>query len=162
VIAAALAAVPAEATVVLAESTSVSALQTNAYLFSAPGAGTLDVQLDDLDFSAPLDTLMASVNSPSAVLGSLSLPNDNLLISINGPLQLSAFVTAQAGGPLDLGAYSLEVTFTAAGTPVPLPAAGLLLGGGAGLLGSIGWRWRRRADTHPEVPVRNESVMCAV
>jgi hypothetical protein len=153
-LAAAVTGAPAHGSVVLAESATVYAQQTNNYSFSAPGAGTLDVTLTDLDFSEPLSSLGMSLSSASTTLGTLST-GGSFLVPITGPLALSAFVTADANpaGPLDLGGYSLNISFTPLSSPVPLPAAGFLFLGGVGLLASMAWSKREAA--------RNESVMCS-
>jgi hypothetical protein len=127
----------------LQQSTLVINQQSNVYTFTAPGPGTLSVQLEDILWPTPLQSLSASIDSPGNVLGSLSAGTLNLTISQAGTYY--ADVTSQAGGPLDLGLYSMQVEFYPQGTPVPmpLPAALVLLCGGLGVLGGLRLWWRR-------------------
>jgi hypothetical protein len=156
-------AVAAPATVtaetLLSVSTMVAGTNAEVYSFDAPSAGTLNVQLTDLGWPSRLASLNSTIYSSSTALGSLSAAGD-LSIQLSGPIDLSAFVSAQAQGALDLGLYSLDVTFSPSASPVPLPPAGLLLTGGMGLLATLGWRWRRREGEPPRA--RHESVMCDV
>jgi len=143
----------------LAVSAQVAGANSEVYNFDAPAAGTLNVQLTDLGWPSRLSSLSSTIYSSTTGLGSLSAAGD-LSIQLTGPLDLSAFVSAQAQGALDMGLYSLDVTFTPTASPVPLPSAGLLLTGGMGLLATLGWRWRRREGEPPRA--RHESVMCDV
>jgi hypothetical protein len=139
---------PAGASTVLSTTTEVFGSATAVYSFDAPSAGTLNVQLTDLGWPTRLASLTATIYSPLSSLGSLSAAGD-LTVLLSGPSDLSAFISAQAQGALNLGLYSLDITFSPSTSPVPLPSPGLLLTCGVGILGTIGWRWRRREEGAP-------------
>jgi hypothetical protein len=143
---------PISAASLLEESTLVINQQSNVYAFTAPGAGTLTVQLDDIVWPTALTNLGLSINSPSSVLGSMSVDGSmNITVSHAGTYY--ANVSGQAGGPFDIGLYSLQVDFTPAGTPVPLPGAIVLLLGGLGLLGGLRLaRWQPEAEGAAALP----------
>jgi hypothetical protein len=61
-----------------------------------------------------------------------------------------ADIVATAGGPLDLGVYSLSIKFVSATTPVPLPSAAWLLLAGLGAL--LAW-WRLEPGRLPRSPI---------
>lgn len=135
----------------LQQSTLVINQQSNVYAVTAPGAGTLTVQLEDILWPTALQSLSASIDSPGNVLGSLSASG---YLSLNIPSEGTYYadVTSQAGALLDIGVYSLQINFYPQGTPVPLPAALGLLLSGLVMLGGARFVWRR---------MRNESFMCA-
>jgi hypothetical protein len=136
--------------VLLTQSTLVINQQSDVYDFTAPGPGTLTVQLEDLTWPDPLSSLMFSLDSPRSVLGWVASAGElSLSIAHGGSYFLD--VTGSAGGALDLGLYSVQVDFYPQGTPVPLPAALVLMLSGLGVLG--GARLLR---------MRNESFMYAV
>jgi len=139
---------PAAASTVLSTTTEVFGSATAVYSFDTPSAGTLNVQLTDVGWPTRLASLSSTIYSSTASLGSLSAAGD-LTLLLSGPSDLSAFVSAQAQGALNLGLYSLDITFSPSTSPVPLPSAGLLLTCGVGILGTIGWRWRRREEGGP-------------
>jgi hypothetical protein len=140
----------------LSTSTLVENSNSSTYTFDAPAAGTLDISLVNVAWPDRLASLTSSVFTATSVLGSLELGassnSGDLEFTISGPEAISAFVTARAQGALNLGLYSLDVTFLPAVVPVPLPAGGLLLL--AGLLG-VALGFGRQS------PPRNESVMSA-
>jgi hypothetical protein len=113
----------------LQQSTLVVNQQSNVYAFTAPGPGTLTVFLDDIAWPTQLESLTASIDAPGVVLGSMST-GGYLPVQVANAGTYYADVTGLAGGPLDIGVYSLQVDWYAENTPVPLPEAlGLLLGG---------------------------------
>jgi hypothetical protein len=130
----------------LQQSTLVINEQSNLYSFSAPGPGTIYVALQDVLWPAPLARLGMSVNSPSGVLGTVNVAGElDLTLSKGGSYYVD--VSGQAGGPLDIGLYSVSVNFVPQGA-VPLPGTlALLLGGLLALGGVRSWC------------MRNESVM---
>ena len=122
------------------QTTLVFGQQTNLYSFDTTGAGTLSISLKDWDFPVALQQFTASILSQDQVLGSLD-PSASGDWQFSVPIQsagpFDAFVAAQAGtfDGLQLGAYSMSITFTP--SPVPLPPALDLLLGGVGLLGAV-------------------------
>jgi hypothetical protein len=116
--------------VLLSQSTLVINQQSDVYDFTAPGPGTLTVQLEDLTWPDPLSSLMFSLDSARSVLGWVASAGELTLSMAHGGSYF-VDVTGVAGGALDLGLYSLQVDWT----PVPLPAALVLMLSGLGILG---------------------------
>ncbi len=138
----------------LQQSTLVINQQSNSYAVTAPGPGTLMVQLSDVEWPTLLQSLNLSVDSPTQVLGSLAVTGGLDLTLASGGTYY-ADVTGQASAPLDVGVYSLEVQFLPQGaTAVALPASLILLLSGIATLGAF-----RIAS--PRAGTRNESVTCA-
>ena len=137
---------PAAADMVTAEnlvsqSTLVINQQSNVYSFTAPGPGTVYVALQDIFWPAPLSSLNMSVNSPSSVLGTINVAGElDLTLASGGTYSLN--VSGTAGGPLDVGLYSVSVNFVPQGA-VPLPGTLALLVGGLLALGGVRWWWMR-------------------
>lgn len=97
---------------------------------TAPGAGSIDVSLTDIGWPTVLQSLSFTVSSdPTTLLA----PRSSLVpdvFDVTGPEALYAHISAVAGslgipGLPNLGAFSLEITYSPA--TVPLPAAGWLL-----------------------------------
>ena len=145
-------------TMLKAATTLVSGTSADTYSFTTNSSGTVTAQIASVPWPVPLSALSFSATTASNTLSSWSS---------TGPLSATpqvetfqvgagtyfAHVMATAGaGPLDLGLYSLMLTFTP--SAVPLPAAGGMLL--FGLLVLFGLRGTLRA---PEG--RNESVMSA-
>lgn len=120
-------------TVLLSDTTLVSGSQSSTFSFQAPGSGTLSLQLTDIDWPQALSSLSVTAGNGQQLLASWmdngSQSTGSLSFQVTSG-QYFADVLADAGGALDLGAYSLSVQFTPAASPVPLPASGLLLLGG--------------------------------
>lgn len=135
----------------LQQSTMVVNQQSNVYSFTAPAAGTLTVQFTDTDWPTALQSINLSIDSPSKVLGSLAVVG-GLDLALSGGGTYYADISAQAGGGLDIGVYSLQVEFIPQGAAVPLPAALGLLLSGLVLVGGV-----RLVSAR----MRNESVTCA-
>jgi len=142
--------------VVLAESgLLIGQSETETFSFSTPSAGTLDVQLADLDWPSPLANLTLSITSADQVLGTLTGSGDRDF-TIGSAGVYYAHLTGQTTGSLDLGSYGLIGLFDAAGVaPVPLPASVTLLLGG---LAATAWSLRRRRGRFDSLP-RNQNVM---
>ena len=130
----------ARADSVLVSSTSlVSASQSTVYQFQAPGPGTVSVQIVNLDWPQPLSSLSFMAATSSQILTSWSDPasqgSANLTFQVTSSGTYFADVIATAGGPLDLGLYSLCIKFTPPTPAVPLPASwGMLAAGLVALL----------------------------
>lgn len=127
--------------------------QTNLYAFQTDSAGTLSISLKDWDFPVPLQAVTASIMANDQVLGSWD-PSDAAGWQFELPLSsggtFDAFVAAQAGTfeGMQLGAYTMILSFSPTST-VPLPPALDLLLGGMGLLGAVSLveRISRRRNT---------------
>jgi hypothetical protein len=127
---------------VLADTTLVSGSASNVFTFQASGPGVATVELTNIAWPQTLSSLSFLAASPSEVLSSWSDPpvagttTQTLSFLVPSGGTYFADVTATAGGALDLGVYSLSISFTP--NAVPLPASGRLLLGalllGAGLL----------------------------
>ncbi|GAC1453493.1 MAG: hypothetical protein PVSMB6_08010 [Steroidobacteraceae bacterium] len=133
---------PVPAAVLLQQSTLVANQQSNVYAFTAPGPGTLTINLADVPWLAPLSSLGFSVDSTQNVLGTMSGPGQ-LTVNVSQAGTYYADVTGQAGGPLDLGVYSLQVGFQPQAAPVPLPDTILLTLCGLAMLGGLQLLWTR-------------------
>jgi hypothetical protein len=122
--------------------TLVSGTQTNLYEFSAPGAGTLTVRLNDMTWPERLKGLNCQLLSPTSVLGTIS-SGDAVNFSIGEAGNFAANVFAIAGNTLglDLGSFSLSISYTAGAPTVPLPAAVWALFTGLGVLALARVRW---------------------
>lgn len=140
--------------VVLAESgLVVGASQTQTFSFTTPSAGTLDVQLADLDWPSPLANLALDITSDSQVIGTLS-GSGARDFTIGSAGVYYAHLTGQTTGSLDLGAYGLIAYFDSAAS-VPLPASVTLLLGG---LIATAWSLRRRRAP-ADCLLRNQNVI---
>jgi hypothetical protein len=146
-------------TMLKAATTLVSGTSADSYSFVAPSSGTVTAEISSVPWPVPLSALSFSATTASNLLPGSSW-------SSTGPVSAPQFETFQVGagtyfahvmatagaGPLDLGLYSLLVTFTPSAVPLPA-AAGMLL---FGLLVLFGLRGTLRAPDG-----RNESVMSA-
>jgi len=138
-------------TVLVSDTTLVTGSESQVFSFNAPGPGTVSVQLTNLDWPQALSSLSFVATTANNVLSSWSNsasapgPQD-LTFQIRGPGTYFADVMATAGGPLDLGLYSLSLSFTPAGSAVvPVPSSGgLLLVGSAALIGLLRWARAKR------------------
>lgn len=129
--------------VLLSDSNLVSGSQSSVFSFEAPGPGTVSVQITNVAWPQTLNSLSFVATTANHVLSSWSMSgappptstSQTLFFQVASGGSYFADVAASAGGPLDLGVYSLSVTFAPATSPVPLPgAAWLLLAGIMALL----------------------------
>ncbi len=112
--------------ILLAQTTLVTNTESTVDSFTAPTAGTVTVSLQSLNWPAALSALSFSATSANQVLASFSgtgLTSDSATFDV-GAGTYFAHVAATAGGPLDVGLYSMLLTFA---PTVPLPASGWLL-----------------------------------
>jgi hypothetical protein len=123
--------------------------QTATSTFAAPGAGTLTVNVYDLDWPSALSSLSFSVTNATSVMGTLTKPG-TLEYDVTGPGMYTAVISGAAGNnPFGLGAYSFNVQFTSA---VPLPPSVILLLSGLGALGAAVYGRRPLASLIPRQP----------
>jgi hypothetical protein len=153
----ALAAAPVRADTVLANETNlVSGTQSMVQAFTVPTAGTVTVQLTNIAWPQALSALTFIASTSSQVLSSWdALNSGSETFSVSGPGTYYAHVTGTATGPLDLGLYSMTLSFVSAIAPVPLPAgSGLLLGGLLMLLAGAAAHSHRQRLLVPVLPIR--------
>ena len=131
-----------------AQSTFFTAQDSDTLTFDTTGAGTVNVALEDLAWPVKLDSLSFSASSESKLYQSWTASNAGTFdtsFSLTGAGAFYAHLSAQAGslgiaGLPDFGAYAMQVTFTPAVAPTPLPASFWFLA--TGLLGLGIWRSR--------------------
>ena len=140
----------------LADTTMVSGTSSATFSFNAPSSGMVTARIASLPWPVPLASLSFSASNTSNTLSAWASSGPVTVTSVNPQIETFqvgtgtyfAHVSATAGGAdgLNLGLYSLMLTFT----PVPLPgAAGLLL---IGIFVVLALRSTLRSP-------RNESVM---
>ena len=117
--------------ILLAQTTLVNGTVSTVDSFTAPTAGTVTVNLQSLNWPASLNALSFSATSASQVLASW---NGTGILSDTASFDVAAgtyftHIIATAGGTLDLGLYSMWLSFTPSGgpPPIPLPASGWML-----------------------------------
>jgi hypothetical protein len=116
--------------ILLAQTTLVSGSVSTVDSFTAPTAGTVTVNLQSLNWPAPLAALSFSATSASQVLASwngMGLASDIASFNVSAGTYFAHIMATAASGaqaPLDLGLYSMMMTFTPS---VPLPASGWML-----------------------------------
>jgi hypothetical protein len=119
-------------TMLLASTNLVSGSSAATYSFNAPTDGTVTARITTLPWPVPLSALSFSATTATDTLSSWtsSGPTDASQVETFqvGSGTYFAHVSATAGGSLDLGLYSLMLTFTPSAVPLPA-AAGLLLMG---------------------------------
>lgn len=132
-------------TVLINETTLVSGTDSNVEAFTIPTAGTVTVQLSNIPWPQALDSLSFVASSASSVLMAWD-GSGTQTFDVSAPGTYYAHVTGTAGGLLDLGLYSLTVSFRSAVAPVPLPSSATLLLGAlvmSLLVMSLGLGWAR-------------------
>ncbi|HEY6927481.1 MAG TPA: VPLPA-CTERM sorting domain-containing protein [Steroidobacteraceae bacterium] len=117
--------------ILLAQTTLVTGTVSTVDSFTAPSAGTVTVNLQSLNWPASLNALSFSATSSNQVLASWSgtgLASDVATFDVAAGTYFTHII-ATAGGMLDMGLYSMMLTFTPSGSPppVPLPASGWML-----------------------------------
>ena len=113
--------------ILLAQTTLVDGTTSTVDSFTAPTAGKVTVNLQGLAWPTALTALSFSATSADQVFASW---NGKGLDSGSATFDVAAgtyfaHITATAGGALDLGLYSLFMTFTP--SAVPLPSSGWML-----------------------------------
>ncbi len=110
----------------LAQSTMVVGTESTTDTFTAPTAGTVTVTLNSFGWASPLSALSFSASSATQVLASWNstgVTSDTATFNV-GAGSYFANIMATASGAMDMGLYSLRMTFAPA---VPLPSSGWLL-----------------------------------
>jgi hypothetical protein len=120
-----------DTTVLYSESPMVQGSANTLTTLSVPGAGELFLTLTDLDFPSPFSSLKFSLTDTAGALVGFADPG-TLTLDLTKPTTLYADVVATTQAGTEAGLYNLTATFLGA-SPVPLPASGLLLGGGIAL-----------------------------
>jgi hypothetical protein len=124
-------------TMLLSDTTMVTGSESAVFSFSAPTAGTVTATLQNQSWPTPLSALSFAATSASSVISAWSAPVIQAESFQVGAGTYFAHVNATASGPLDLGLFSLNLSFVPAGT-VPLPSSDwMLLGATLGLFGLI-------------------------
>jgi hypothetical protein len=145
-------------TLVKAATVMVYGSASDTYSIEAPSAGTITAQVTSVPWPTPLAALSFNLTSATEVLSSVEDSTRQALALSDSQPQIETYqvgagtyfahVMATAGGSLDLGLYSVLLTFAPSAVPLPT-AAGLLL---IGLLALFGLRSTTLAS-------RNESVI---
>jgi hypothetical protein len=119
-------------TMLLATTTMVSGTSASSFSFNTPSDGIVTAQISSLPWPVPLSALSFSATTASDTLSSWSssAPSSTPYIETFqvGAGTYFAHVMATAGGTLDLGLYSLMLTFTPSAVPLPAAAGMLLIG----------------------------------
>jgi hypothetical protein len=144
---------PAHAEVMLAQNTFFSGTDSQTLTVDAPAAGTMSLTVTDTAFPVALTSLSFYGSNETSVLQAASSTGSTMTYDLTSAGAFYAHISADAGslgipGLPNYGWFAVDINFTPAQAPVPLPAsAGLLLIGLAGL-GALGVlrRARRPAD----------------
>lgn len=105
----------------------INGTQTYTLSFVAPSSGTLSVELAAIPWSERVGTitnLSVAMTSATELLGN-ALASEPLQFSVGGPGALFAHISGTVQGGLEIGLFSVRITFTP--SAVPLPAAAWLL-----------------------------------
>jgi hypothetical protein len=116
----------ADSVPLLSQTTMVVGTESTTDTFTAPTAGTVTVTLNSFGWAAPLSALSFSASSATQVLASWTgtgVTSDTATFNVAAGSYF-ANIMATASGAMDMGLYSLRMTFTPA---VPLPSSGWLL-----------------------------------
>jgi hypothetical protein len=111
-----------------AQATMVSGTESTTDNFSVSQAGVVTVTVNSFGWGAPLSALSFSASSATQVLASFSangVTSDTASFNVT-PGSYFTNVMATASGSMELGLYSLQMTFSPTPT-VPLPSSGWLL-----------------------------------
>lgn len=121
---------PAHAdTLLLASTNLVYGTSAATYSFDAPSAGTVTAQLTSLPWPVPLSSLSFSTSTASNTLSSWDATSAPQVETFQvGTGTYFAHVMATAGGSLNLGLYSLMLTFSPSAVPLPTAGGMLLIG----------------------------------
>lgn len=111
--------------------------------FTIGAAGTYKATLTDFDFPSLFGQLSLDVVTATESKGKLTAPGSFVFDAEPGTYY--TLLTGVAAGPLDLGAFGVQVEAFSA-PPVPVPAAIVLLASGLCVLVQMAWRRRGESD----------------
>lgn len=124
--------------ILLAQTTLVNGSQSTVDSFTTPGAGTVTVSLQSLNWPADLAALSFSATSADQVLaywnGGGTVTSEVTSFKVGEGTYFAHILATAGSSSLNLGLYSLIMTFTPA---VPLPASGWMLLTGLFVLGGL-------------------------
>jgi hypothetical protein len=115
--------------ILLAQTTLVVGSESTVDSFVAPSAGKVSVTLSNISWPQQLSTLSFSATSADQVLASwngMNATTGTASFDVSAGTYF-AHIMATAGGALNLGLYSVLMTFAPSTSPVPLPASGWML-----------------------------------
>jgi hypothetical protein len=142
-------------TLLLAQTTLISGSESTVDSFTvmSPGTVTVALQNDAWPQQDSLSGLSFMASSGTQVLSSWStLTSDTESFAVT-PGTYFAHITGTATGPMDLGLFSLSVSFAPNAPPIPLPASLWMLLLGLLVVGVVAWRFAAtQADREPAVP----------
>ena len=117
--------------ILMAQTTLVAGTVSTVDSFTAPSAGTVTVTLQSLNWPTPLSALSFSATSASSVLASWNgtgVTSDTATFNVGAGTYYSHIMATASSAGMDLGLYSMLMTFNPNTTPsVPLPASGWML-----------------------------------
>jgi hypothetical protein len=119
-------------TLLLATTDLVSGTSAATFSFSAPTSGTVTARITSLPWPVPLSALSFSATTATDTLSSWSSSGAMSAPQVEtfqvGAGTYFAHITATAGGSLDLGLYSMMLTFSPSAVPLPAAAGMLFIG----------------------------------
>ena len=115
--------------ILLAQTTMVVGSTSTVDSFTTPGAGTVTVNLQNLSWPMPLSALSFSATSADQVIwnGGGSINNEVASFNVGAAGTYFAHIMATAQVSLNVGLYSMLMTFTPGTSPVPLGSSGWML-----------------------------------
>jgi hypothetical protein len=114
----------ADTMTLLADTTMVTGTQSAVFSFTAPSTGTITANLQNLNWQKPLSSLTFSATSGADVMSSWDATGSQVeTFQVTGG-NYFAHIMATTADAMDVGLYSLNLTFTPS---VPLPASSWLL-----------------------------------
>jgi hypothetical protein len=130
--------------ILLAQTTLVVGSQSTVDSFTTSGAGTVSVHLANISWPMQLQSLSFAATSASQVLwsGGGAMSNEGATFNVSSGGTYFAHIMATAQGALNIGLYSVLMTFTPSTSPVPLPASGWMLLTGMFVLAGLAWAAR--------------------
>jgi hypothetical protein len=121
-------------TLLVSQTSMISGSFSGVYTFSTTQAGTLSLKLENIAWPERLAALSCNLYDSQNLLGSLATTGE-LQIQVAGAGTYFSHLFAQAAGALDLGLFSLNVSFHPSVSAVPLPASVWMLLSVIGLFG---------------------------